>query len=81
MSDYLIQTRDPYFTAAQEDRSAPRTVIATVGTEVIFIEVAVMAAHESDLPMGLLETIGRLLRDAGRTAQEIDGPAFFRCDL
>ena len=46
-----------------------------------FVEVAVMAAHESDLPMGLLETIGRLLRDAGRTAQEIDGPAFFRCDL
>ncbi len=27
MSDFLTQTRDPYFTAAQEDRSAPRTRI------------------------------------------------------
>lgn len=32
MSDYLIQTRDPYFTAAQEDRSAPRTRIAIPAT-------------------------------------------------
>ena len=28
MSDYLIQTRDPYFTAAPEDRCAPRTRIS-----------------------------------------------------
>ena len=28
MSDYLIGTRDPYFAAAQEDCSAPRTRIA-----------------------------------------------------
>ena len=28
MSDYLLHTRDPYFVAAQEDRSAPRTRIA-----------------------------------------------------
>jgi len=27
MSDYLLHTRDPYFSAAQEDRSAPRTRI------------------------------------------------------
>ena len=27
MSDYLLHTRDPYFAAAQEDRSAPRTRI------------------------------------------------------
>lgn len=32
MSDYLIQTRDPYFAAAQEDRSAPRTRIAIPAT-------------------------------------------------
>lgn len=32
MSDYLIQTRDPYFTAAQEDRSAPRTRISIPAT-------------------------------------------------
>ncbi|MFN5781842.1 MAG: PilZ domain-containing protein, partial [Novosphingobium sp.] len=27
MSEYNLQTRDPYFAAAQEDRSAPRTRI------------------------------------------------------
>lgn len=32
MSDYLIGTRDPYFAAAQEDRSAPRTRIAIPAT-------------------------------------------------
>lgn len=28
MSDYLMQAQDPYFAAAQEDRSAPRTRIS-----------------------------------------------------
>ena len=32
MSDYLVQARDPYFTAAQEDRCAPRTRISIPAT-------------------------------------------------
>lgn len=32
MSDYLVQARDPYFSAAQEDRSAPRTRISIPAT-------------------------------------------------
>lgn len=32
MSNYLLESRDPYFAAAQEDRCAPRTRIAIPAT-------------------------------------------------
>ncbi|WP_309622451.1 PilZ domain-containing protein [Novosphingobium sp.] len=32
MSNYLVATKDPYFSAAQEDRSAPRTRVSIPAT-------------------------------------------------